>query len=101
MTSGPWLGEDIWGMIRTLAVKCAPILDCTKDDGKTPAETASNEMVMGAVHALCSFSLPVSQQNYSDLSLTALDDALMRFYKMNGAFRNQKMSKSANAKVDE
>jgi hypothetical protein len=88
-------------MIRTLAVNCAPILDCSKDDGKTPAETASDEMVMGAVRALCEFSLLVSQQNHSDLSLTALDDALKRFYKKKGAFRDQKMSKSAKAKVDE
>jgi len=73
-------------MIRTLAVNCAPILDCSKDDGKTPAETASNEMVMGAVRVLCEFSLLVSQQNHSELSLTALDDALKRFYKKKGAF---------------
>jgi len=58
-------------------------------------------MVMGAVRALCEFSLLVSQQNHSDLSLAALDDALKRFYKKKGAFQDQKMSKSANAKVDE
>ena len=55
---------------------------------------------MGAVRALCEFSLLVSQQNYSDLSLTALDDALKQFYRKKGAFREQKMSKSAKAKVD-
>jgi len=76
MKSGSWQGKEIRGMIRSLAVNCAPILDCCKDDGKTPAETASDEMVMGAVRALCEFSLLVSQQNHSDLSLTALDDAL-------------------------
>jgi hypothetical protein len=53
------------------------------------------------VRALCEFSLLVSQQNHSDLSLTALDYALKRFNKKNGAFRDQKMSKSAKAKVDE
>jgi hypothetical protein len=58
-------------------------------------------MVMGAVRALCEFSLLVSQQNHSDLSLTALDNALKRFYKKKGAFRDQKMSKSVKAKVDE
>ena len=88
-------------MIRTLAVNYAPILVCSTDDRKTAAETAYDEMVMGAVHALCEFSLLVSQQNHSDLSLKALDDALMRFYKKKGAFRDQKMSKSAKAKVDE
>jgi len=76
MKRGSWQGKEIRGMIRSLAVNCAPILDCCKDDGKTPAETASDEMVMGAVWALCEFSLLVSQQNHSDLSLTALDDAL-------------------------
>jgi hypothetical protein len=73
-------------MIRTLAVNCAPILDCSKDDGKTAAENAFNEMVMGAVRALCEFSLLVSQQNHSDLSLTALDDALKRFYQKKSIF---------------
>jgi len=76
MKSSSWPGEEIWGMIRTLSVNCAPILDCSNDDRKTAAETASDEMVMGAVRALCEFSLLVSQRNHSDLSLTALDDAL-------------------------
>jgi len=75
MKSSSWQGKEIRGMIRTLSVNCAPILDCSKDDGKTAVETASDEMVMGAVRALCEFSLLVSQQNHSDLSLTALDDA--------------------------
>jgi len=101
MNSSSWQGKEIRGMIRTLSVNCTPILDCSKDDGKTAAETASDEMVMGAVRALCEFSLLVSQQNHSDLSLTALDDELKRFYKKKGAFRNQKMLKSAKAKVDE
>jgi len=73
-------------MIRTLSVNCAPIPDCSKDDGKTAAETASDGMVMGAVRALCEFSLLVSQQNHSDLSLTAQDNALKQFYKKKGAF---------------
>jgi len=101
MKGGSWQGKEIRGMIRTLAVDCAPILDCSQDAGKTAAETASDEMVMGAMRALCEFCLLGSQQNHSDLSLTALDDALNRFHKMNGAFRDRKMSKSAKAKVDE
>ena len=64
-------------------------------------QTASQEMVMGAVQPLCEFSLLVSQQNHSDLALTALDDSLKQLYNMNGAFREQKMSKSEKAKVDE
>jgi len=88
-------------MIRTVAVNCAPILDCSQDAGNTAAETASDEMVMGAVRALCEFSLLVSQQNHSDLSLAALDDALKQFYTKKGDVRDQKMSKSAKAKVDE
>jgi len=101
MKSSSWHGKEIRGMIRTLSVNCAPILDCSKDDRKTAAETASDEMVMGPVRALCEFSLLVSQQNHSDLSLTALDDALKRFYNKKGAFQEQKMSKSVQAKVDE
>jgi len=88
-------------MIKALAVNCAPIRVCSKDDGKTAAETASDEMVMGAVRALCEFSLLVSQQNHSDLSLNALDDVLKRFYQKKGVFREQKMSRSAKAKVDD
>jgi len=64
-------------------------------------ETVSDEMVMGAVRALREFSLLVSQQNHSDLSLEALDDAPKRFYKKKGAFRDQTISKSAKAKVDD
>jgi len=64
-------------------------------------ETASDEMVMGAVRALCEFSLLVSQQNHCDLSLKVLDDALKRFYQKKGIFREQKMLKSAKAKVDD
>jgi len=88
-------------MIRTLAVNCTPILVCSKDDGKTAAETASDEMVMGAARALCEFSLLVSQQNHSDLSLNALDIALKQFYQKKGVFREQKMLKSVKAKVDD
>jgi len=87
-------------MIRTLAVKCTPILDWSKYDRKTVADKASHEIVMGAVWALCQFSLFVSQQNHSDLSLKALDDALKRFYQKMGIFRDEKMSKSAKAKLD-
>jgi len=64
-------------------------------------ETVSDEMVMGTVRALCESSLLVSQRNHSDLSLAAREDALERYYKKKGAFRDQKMSKSAKAKVDE
>jgi hypothetical protein len=97
---GTWQGKVIRGMIRTLAVNCAPILDCSKDDRKTAAENASDEMVMGAVLALCEFSLLASQQNHSDLSFIALDDALKQFYQKKGIFQEDKMWKSAKAKVD-
>jgi len=59
--SGYWQGKEIWGMIRTLVVNCAPIVDCSQDAGKTAVEIASDEMVMGAVQALGEFSLHVSQ----------------------------------------
>ena len=75
MKSSSWQRKEIRGMIGTLAVNCAPILDCSKDDGKTLVETASDEMVMEAVLALCECSLLVSQRNHSDLLLTVLDDA--------------------------
>jgi len=101
LKSGPWQGNEIRGMIRTLAVNYAPIHVCSKDDRKSVAETASIEMLMGAVRALCELSLLVSQQNHSDLFLKALDDALKRFFQKTGVFREQKMSQSAKPKVDD
>jgi hypothetical protein len=73
-------------MIRTLAVNCAPILDSSKDDGKTAAETASQEVVIVAVCALCDFSLLDSQQSYSNLAFNALDNAVKRCYQKKGVF---------------
>jgi len=57
LKSVTWQGKDLRGMIRTLAVNCARILVCSKDDGKTESVSALDEMVMGAVWALCEFSL--------------------------------------------
>jgi hypothetical protein len=73
-------------MIGTLAVNCASIPVCFTCDWKAAAESASDELVMGAVRALCEFSLLVSQQNHSNLSLNALDDALKRFHLNKGIF---------------
>jgi len=87
-------------MVRTLAVNCAPILACSQYAGKTPVENTSDEMVMGAMRVLCEFSLHVSQQNHSDLSLKALDDALKQCYQNKGIFRDQKMTMSAKPTVD-
>ena len=101
LKSSTWQGKEIHRMIRTLAVNCARILVCSTDDRKTAAETASDEMVIGAVRALCEFPLLVSQQHHSDLSLKALDDALKRFCQKKGIFREQKMSKSVKANVDD
>jgi len=96
-----WEGNVISGMIRTLEVNCTQVLECSKNDGKTPAETDSNEMVIGAVRALCEFSLLVSEKNHSVLSLTALDNAVKQFNKKMGAFRDKKISNSAKAKVND
>jgi len=101
MNSRFWQGDVIWGMIRTLAVNCAPILDCKKDDGTTVAETPSDKMVTGAAQTLCEFTLLVSEQNHSDLFLTALDHALVQSYKKKSAIWRQNMLKSAKARVDE
>jgi len=51
--SSTWQGKEICGMIRTLAVNCAPNLDCSKVDWKTAVDNAADEMVIGAVWALC------------------------------------------------
>jgi len=101
MKRGSCQGKEIWGMIRTLAVHCAPIHDRSQNAGKSAAETAYDEMVMGAVRALCEFSPRVSQQNHSDLSLAALDDTLKGVHKKKGGFREQTISMSAKATVAE
>jgi hypothetical protein len=80
LKSGTWQGKEIRGMIRTLAVNCAPFRHCSNADGKAVAENPSDEIVMVAVRELFEFSLLVSQQNHLDLSLKALDDALTQFY---------------------
>jgi len=90
LTSSTWQREDTWGMNRTLAVNCVPILDCSIEDGKTAVETASDEIIMKAVWTLCEFSLHVSQQNHSDSSLTALDNAAKQLFKQKVAFLEQK-----------
>jgi hypothetical protein len=86
MKIGIWQGKEIRGIIRTLAVNCAPILVCSKDDGKTVTETASDEMVMGAVWEFCGFSLLVSQQNHSDLFFKVLDNAHKELNQMTAIF---------------
>jgi len=88
--------KEIHGMIITLPVNGAPFRVCSKDDRKSTVEKASHEMVMGAVWAVCLFSLLVSQQNHLDLSFNALDDAFKRFNQKNGIFGEQQMLKSAN-----
>jgi len=60
------------------------LLACSKEDGKTVAENATNEIIMGALLAFCEFSLLVSQRNHSDLSLKAPDKSLTRFYHKKG-----------------
>jgi hypothetical protein len=83
---GTWQGKEMCGIIRTQAVNHASIHDCSQDAGKTAVDAASDGMVMGAMRVFCEFSLLVGQQNHSDLSLKALDDALKRLDQMKGVF---------------
>ena len=46
-------GNEIWGMMRTQPGNCTPILAGSKDDGKTAAETDSDEIVTWEVRSLC------------------------------------------------
>jgi hypothetical protein len=89
------------GTIISLAVDYFPILDCSQDTGKIATENTFKEVVMDAVPALCEFSLLVRQQNQSDLSLKALDNAHKQLYKRKGNFRQRKLSKSVTASVDD
>jgi len=86
-------------MIRILVVNCTPILDCTKDEGTTAVDTASDDMLMATVQAIGDFSLLVSQPNHSDLTHTAVGDVLNAYYKKKRAIQGQTMLKSAKAKV--
>jgi hypothetical protein len=52
LKSSYWQGNEIWGIISTLAVKYAPLLHFSKDDRNAAAETASDKLVMGAVWVL-------------------------------------------------
>jgi hypothetical protein len=101
LKNGIRYGKVIQGMIKTLAVDCTPILDCSKDDGKAAVDNASEETVMVAVQALCQFFPLGSQQNHLDLYLKALDDALKRFCQKKGIFREQTMSNTAKPTVDD
>jgi len=57
-------------------------------------------MAMHAVWTSCQLSQLASQHNHSDLSLRAQDNALKWWYKKKTAFQEQKISKSAKAKVN-
>jgi len=57
-------------------------------------------MVIGAVHALCEFSLLVSQQHHYNQSLNTIDDTLKQFFLKMGGFVEQTMLMSAMTKVD-
>jgi len=64
------------------------------------AETAFDEMVMGAGWLLCDFSVLGSPRNHPDLSQTVQDEGLEPFGLKKGAVWEQKMLKSTKAKVD-
>jgi hypothetical protein len=67
-------------------VNSAPIVVCSNDDGESAVEKASAPGVMGAVLALCEFSLLVTQHNQMDQSFKALDDAANRLGQKKGNF---------------
>ena len=76
-------------MISTLAVNFGSFLGCLNYDGKRAAETASDEIIMGALHALCEYSIHVSQQNHSDLSLKGVNDGHQGFPSAQVLFKNR------------
>jgi len=64
-----WQGKEIWGIIRPLAVNCAPFLVCLINEKKGTAHTGSDEIVMEIVWPIHEFSDLVSQHHHSNLSL--------------------------------
>jgi hypothetical protein len=77
-------GNVTSAIIRTMAVNCTLILDCSKNDRKSEVETTSDEMVLGAAWVLCEFSLLAGKQNHPNLFLTAPDNALKGYNKEKG-----------------
>ena len=73
--------------MRTLAVNCAPLLLYLNVDRKSAAETPSHNIIIGAVQAVCEFSVLVSQQNHSDIFLKTLGDALKQIYQKHCALQ--------------
>jgi len=97
--SGSSQGKEICGMIRRLAMNCAPILFWSNGEGITETGTASDTMVLGAVHAFCEFSI-LSQHIHSDLFLKALDNVLTRFYQTPDIYGEQWMAKCVKARLN-
>jgi len=62
LNSATWQGNEIPGMIRTLAVNCTPILNYPKDDGNIEAGNSSDEIVMGVLRTLYELSLLVTNK---------------------------------------
>lgn len=80
---------------------CTPIFVCSNNNSEGATDTASDYMVMGAVHTPCELSLLVTQQDHSDESQQDLQNTLTRFYQKKDACCQQKMLSSVQAKINE
>jgi len=87
-------------MIPMLAVNDTPILVRSNDNSRAAAETDSDVIVMWAEWVICEISDYNSNQNHSDLVLTATDNALRELNNRKGDFQVQKMKFSVKAWVD-
>jgi len=89
--SGSCQGNDICGMIRISERNYTWILTSSKNHRKAMGDTAPDDMVMGAVQALCEFCVHLSQQNDYDLSHKAVDNSLTWFFMTNCVFWEPKI----------
>jgi hypothetical protein len=85
-----WQGIEICEMIRTLVVNCGPIPVCYKDDRKTGAESASDEMVMAVVRGFFEFSLLVNHKTTQMYPSTHMTMYLNNFPTRTVFFKNWK-----------
>lgn len=89
----------ISGMIRTPVEICAETLVRLKDNGKTAAETANDEIVIGALYVLSEFFRLVSQQ-YHSKQLLPYNMLYQSNVPRRRAFLRTGMLKSAKAKAN-
>lgn len=80
-------GNAISGIVRTVAANCTLIVVSSTEDANNAAGTASDNILLGAVQALCKYFLHFNKHNHSALFLAALDITLKQFIECRTFYR--------------